>query len=128
MSDFTLPEPASRKTVLTWTRPYIVVSNDDQTITIHKSTSTQQEYSVDEKYAFEPESEEVFRIVATSPMQFGNARLDVLDEHSEPKGSDYLARVGQRTLVGFRCAKHDGLSEKSGRDVFFIYRATITLP
>lgn len=124
----TLP-PTTHKTLsLTWKRPFIVTGNDDTSITVHKEVLSQQDYSVEEGFSFEEVRETPFKIVSLSPMQFGPARLQVLDDHSMPKGVDYLAMVGQKVLVGFRCVRHESLSQQAGRNVFFVYRSTIVLP
>ncbi len=125
---FELPPPVSRVVTLTWTRPYIVIGQDDGSITVHKEVLSQQDYQVEENYSFEPVKETPFKIVSLSPIQFGQGRLNVLDENSMPRGRDYLALVGQRVMVGFRCVKHEMLSGAAGRDVFFVYRSFLTLP
>ncbi len=129
MSDeLTLPPPSKRDVELTWTRPYILIKNEDSSITVHKEVLSQQVYEVEEGYGFEEIKEEAFRIVVMQPITFGNARLNVLYENSVPTAQDYLSRVGTRTMVGFRCVQNKMLSEQHGKPVYFTYRSFITLP
>ncbi len=127
MSD-ELPSIPNHSLELTWTRPYIVVTNDDHTITVYKTTATQQKVDVEELFSFDKAEEEAFRIVALQPIQFGDARINVLNESSQPTAADYLAKVGTRVMCGFRCAEVKSLSDQHGKPVYRIYRSYLTLP
>lgn len=140
MSDEPTPTPAEKPlpaTVtrtepgpFTWTRPPIMLgaSPDGTEMHLRNGASIQVTREITEEYSFEQGNEVPFKIIAKSPAIFGGVRFDVLDENSEPKASDYLARVGQRTLIGFRCVQSIPLSKEYGRAVFFIYHCYITLP
>lgn len=123
---FTRTEPGP----FTWTRPAIMLgsSPDGTEMHLRNGASIQVAREITEEYGFEEVSEVPFKIIARSPVVFGGVRFDVLNENSEPKASDYLARVGNRTLIGFRCALATQLSKEYARPVFFIYRCYITLP
>lgn len=127
-----LPDAVTRTDTspFTWTRPTIMLgaSGDGTEMHLRNGASAQVVREITEEYSFDAVDETPFKIIAKSPAMFGGVRFDVLDENSTPKASEYLARVGQKVLIGFRCSQVTNLSAQFKRPVYFIYRCYITLP
>lgn len=139
-----LPATETKVVTLTFKVPHILksISKDDNGFThrdVREGGNRQIEFENTLEYSDQPSEETPFTVRVTNQLNFTGSIIDVINDEVEledgfrlvptvPTASEYLKRVGKKTLVGFSCRPVPQLSKQQGKPIYLIYRSFITLP
>ncbi len=120
---------------VTFNVPHVLISysenNGFPVMTLRQGGSRQVEATITTDWYDAPVEEKPFTIKAKNKLNFGDLRLDVLNDEitgiapSCPTAYEYLSKVGQTVMIGFGCDLRSG---DSGKDVYRVVRSSIVLP
>ncbi len=120
---------------VTFSVPHVLINckNGDgfPVITLRQGGSLQVDATITTDWYDAPVDEKAFTVKAKNKLNFGDLRIDVLNDEitgiapSCPTASEYISRVGQPVMIAFGCDLRSG---DSGKDVYRVIRSSIVLP
>lgn len=141
-----LPKMVATKRMLSWKMPHILLSvtRDKKSGQLQKHVreggSRQCEFTTEMSYETAPGStDDVFAIKHTNQLNFAGAIINVINDEvvllpelrlvpTLPTASEYLARVGKKTLVGVVSTPDVDQTRLQGKEIFRVGRISLTLP
>ena len=139
-----LPDNYTEPQKITWQVPHILksISIDGNGFThrdIRQGGMRQLDSTIEVSFSNEPVPEEpIFVVRGTSQINFADTTINVVTDAvdlpefklvpSDPTAAEYLAKVGQKVMIHFRCVL-DGMHTKGlKRNIFRTVRQFIILP
>ncbi len=120
---------------VTFSVPHVLINykNGDgcPVMTLRQGDSRQVEATITTDWYDAPVDEKAFTIKAKNKLNFGDLRIDVLNDEitgiapSYPTASEYMSKVGKPVMIAFGCDLRSG---NSGKDVYRVVRSSIVLP
>ncbi len=120
---------------VTFTVPHVLINykngNEFPVLTLRQGGPVQVDATITTDWYDAPVDEKAFTIKAKNKLNFGDLRIDVLNDEitgiapSYPTASEYMSKVGQTVMIGFGCDLRSG---DSGKDVYRVIRSSIVLP
>ncbi len=120
---------------VTFTVPHVLINykNGDgfPILNLRQGGPIQVDATITTDWYDAPVDEKSFTIKAKNKLNFGDLRIDVLNDEftgiapSCPTASEYMSRVGQEVMIAFGCDLRSG---DSGKDVYRVIRSSIILP
>lgn len=134
-----LQKTLSNTQKLTFIAPHILLQfkdGDFPVLTVRQGKAVQIDHTTTVDFYDQPvdERDKLFVIKAKNQVNFGNGRIEVLNDAiknvapSAPTASRYMSLVGKEVMIAFSCERSAAISRDVKKDAYRVVRTTIKLP